>query len=297
MKTLTITPDVAIQILDNTKRQRSVNNQHVKWLSSQMRNGSWRVNGETIILTKDIDGGVVSPACEVLDGQHRLWACVESGVAFETFVVTNMSIDVFDTIDTGRARSSKNVLDIELHGSKTPNAVKSSASSAIRHILSFDAKTGRYNTSHRKNLTNSDIKEFVRRDPSIMNIVEALYETGKSVVPNSILAAVAYVVRGGYPNALEDFMIPVQTGVNIDQEEPAYVLREKVLSDKSNRHYRNDRTMLAMVIKAWNAHSTGSRITYLRYAPPNESFPTLHLRPEQRRYVYKKAGGLGRRRP
>ena len=98
-----ITPEVAAKILEDSKtiQNRNVSDHHVEWLTSQMRDGRWVLNGEAIIV--DEDG-------QLLDGQHRLWAVVNSGITIESLVTRGVERKAFPTIDTGAARTSSNTL-------------------------------------------------------------------------------------------------------------------------------------------------------------------------------------------
>ena len=53
------------------------------------------LNGETVKIASD---------GTILDGQHRLYACIQAGVPFETVVIRGLPPEAQDTIDTGMAR-------------------------------------------------------------------------------------------------------------------------------------------------------------------------------------------------
>src|SRR5688572_860540 len=102
----TISPEVAERILTasgNEVKNRKVRDGHVEWMAGQMREKKWQTNGEPIILDED---GLL------LDGQHRLYAVVESGIAIETLVTRGVQRSTFSTIDTGAVRSTSDVLGI-----------------------------------------------------------------------------------------------------------------------------------------------------------------------------------------
>ncbi len=51
--------------------------------ANAMKSGEWKYNGESIKVCTD---------GSLLDGQHRLEACIESGVTFDTLLVTNLRL-------------------------------------------------------------------------------------------------------------------------------------------------------------------------------------------------------------
>jgi hypothetical protein len=48
----------------------------------------------------------------MIDGQHRCFACIKSGVPFLTLVVRNIARQAYDRIDLGAKRTNVDVLAI-----------------------------------------------------------------------------------------------------------------------------------------------------------------------------------------
>lgn len=86
-----ITPELAKDILENHNNlNRNRNKEHVKALLNNMKQGTWRFNGDTIRF--DRDG-------ELIDGQHRLAAIVEFGKPLPMIVVKGFDKETMRTID------------------------------------------------------------------------------------------------------------------------------------------------------------------------------------------------------
>jgi hypothetical protein len=69
-----ITPELAKEILENKNSgNRPIKKEHIKMLTSTLRNDEWMLNGESIAF---------SESGRLLDGQHRLTACVNSNKIF-----------------------------------------------------------------------------------------------------------------------------------------------------------------------------------------------------------------------
>src|SRR5438445_4363513 len=79
-----ITPDDARRMLEFNKHNRPLNDQHVRRIANQNKEGKWKFNGDTIKISEGND---------ILDGQHRLWAIFESGNPVETIVVRHINRD------------------------------------------------------------------------------------------------------------------------------------------------------------------------------------------------------------
>lgn len=103
LKPETITPEIAARILQANSHNRPVRPSVVKRYAQQMKNGEWRLTGEAI---KIASNGAL------LDGQHRLLACLESQQPFEVYMITGLPPDIFDILDTGTPRRVPDVLHI-----------------------------------------------------------------------------------------------------------------------------------------------------------------------------------------
>lgn len=111
---ITITPEMAMDILLHNHNNRKVNKANVKRISADMKLGNFKLNGETIKIYDDGD---------LADGQHRLLACVESRVPFQTYIIKGVKKDVLPTIDCGEKRSlaaSLNMCGIDIDSKMIP---------------------------------------------------------------------------------------------------------------------------------------------------------------------------------
>lgn len=100
MKTqwMTITPEQAAEWLKTLNtRNRSISQRKVAIYASDMRKGNWRATHQGIGFYED---GTLS------DGQHRLAACVESGVPLDVFVTFGIPGVSAAGIDAHRPRST-----------------------------------------------------------------------------------------------------------------------------------------------------------------------------------------------
>jgi hypothetical protein len=71
-------------------------------LSAAMKRGEWRVTSQGIGF--DVNGGL-------RDAHHRLHACIQSGVMFQSVVVFGMRTDAYEVTDTGMVRTYADRLD------------------------------------------------------------------------------------------------------------------------------------------------------------------------------------------
>jgi hypothetical protein len=76
---------------------------------------------------------------------------------------------------------------------------------------------------------------------------------------------------------LDDFMVPLGSGANLAEDSPILALRNRLLREAEEDGTLNQPRRLALVIKAFNLHIAGKRVTGRGglYVRDNEKFPRL----------------------
>ena len=151
---VTMTSQLAKDYLSRNNQNREVKKNTLNFYKDLMSNGRWKENGEPIIIDNN---GVIK------DGQHRLMAVAETGYAYRVPVISGISPDVMDTIDTGTNRSAGDVLHLEGFKYATLTA------SIIKNVL-IDTKGGNTfsGSSHNFKISNNAILEFARKYKSYL---------------------------------------------------------------------------------------------------------------------------------
>lgn len=98
-----ISPEVAAQLLERNTRNRTPSEYHIKKLEAVMKSGNFHFTGDPIRIA--VDG-------TLLDGQHRLTACVRAEMAFDTVVIRNLPDEAIIAIDGGKARTVQQQIEI-----------------------------------------------------------------------------------------------------------------------------------------------------------------------------------------
>lgn len=108
---LEITPEVAAELLAlNAKGQRTISAAAVERYATDMATLDWIFNGAPIL---------ISNTNELLDGQHRLSAIIESGESQVVLIVRGVDPMAMATIDAGRKRSYADSLKIRGYANHT----------------------------------------------------------------------------------------------------------------------------------------------------------------------------------
>ena len=97
----TITPSLASSYLEFNSNNRPLRYSHIRSMAYDMKNGDWQVTHQGIAF--DSTG-------RLIDGQHRLHAIIEAGVAIQMPVTRGCSAASFSIIDRGANRSTADVL-------------------------------------------------------------------------------------------------------------------------------------------------------------------------------------------
>lgn len=107
-----VTPEFAKDVLDNHNHlNRCLSKEHVKALLNNMKQGTWRFNGDSIRFDKD---------GELIDGQHRLAAIKEFGKPLPMITIYGFDSETMKTIDQEiKPRSLKDLFKID--GAKNSN--------------------------------------------------------------------------------------------------------------------------------------------------------------------------------
>ena len=257
-----LTPEMAVQMLEHNTLNRPLSDHHVQRIARQIALDKWRFNGDTI---KIADTG------DVLDGQHRLWAVIESKKTVETIIVRGIAREAFATIDTLRKpRSGSDTL--ALSGATRYRNVTASALSWLirwqRNILED------YRAPQNK-IENSDIEEAFAAHPGIGRAVERAMAL-RRLANSGIMGFLYYVLTNRDPVLAIRMMNTLENPANVSINDPFFRLRAYFTAD----HHKSKDPLetIALAIKAANAASKGRKLEVLawrRQGKTPEAFPTL----------------------
>lgn len=235
---VTVTPELAVKWLECNTHNRPISQNKVNTYAADMKNGKWELNGEPIIF--DNEG-------TLQDGQHRLWASVESHSSFKTVVTRGTDPATFKTIDTGKARLATDVLAISGYKNVT------TLSSAARLVMHYRAGTLRAKDA----INNGAVLGFVDKNPGLTEWVHKVRQHKTSASFGGMIAAVTFLASHRYATKADEFIHQFATGENLPIGAPVLALRNRLLADK--RLKKLERFML--IILTWNAFISGRSLS------------------------------------
>jgi hypothetical protein len=259
LERVTVTPDMALEWLARNTHNRPIRGALVERLASDMAAGRWQFNGDALRFNGD--GGL-------LDGQHRLEACVVAQTPFETLVVRGLPSSVMETIDTGAARKLSDVLRLRGESSYSDLAA------ALPTALTWEMGPRQLRSNHRP--TFSACLHWLEANPGIRD--EMLAVSGLRRPPIYLTARYAapfaYRARQLEPEALPEFLSRLESGAELTEDDPIYVLRRWLVRVKTEGLAVSRFEMMGRLVKVWNYWLAGVSMEMLRWSS-REGVPPL----------------------
>ncbi len=254
-----VTPELAAEWLVRNTGNRRLIKGHVDGLEHVLKRGEWSLNGETIKFAKD---------GRLLDGQHRLHACINSGVGFWTWVAHGLEASAFDTIDTNmRTRRTSDILGF--HGKENT----ANLAACVKLLWKFRSSGQFYEGGGGFNgFSPKECLEILSRRPAIEGSVSRCVHVRVFSSP-SLLAALHYLFACANSDLADEFASVIADGSS-DLDRPFHILREAVINRRLSVHRMGLRQLAFMAIRSWNSEVSANWIKKVYYKP-NEDFPKI----------------------
>lgn len=237
-----VTPDTAEQWLQANSDNRAVRRAHVARLAREISEGDFLVTGEGVKF--DWDGVLI-------DGQHRLHACIEANEPIWTFVFRNLNPAVRIVIDTGKKRSGADALNY------------STTTTVNRNLLAATGRIGvswdngvyrRSNGNQEREVTNTELVEWVSAHPEIEASIALADQLRRSIqIPPSPMAFCHYLfsrINSAEADQFFDDLLNLRT---TGKGDPLFTLVRRYESVRASRELVRNAGHLSMIIRAWNA--------------------------------------------
>ena len=243
---MTVTPELAAEMLEYNTRNRPLAKATVANYARQMAAGDWVYSRVPVIFS---DEG------RLIDGQHRLAACVESGATVEMDVAFGAPDSAFSYIDIGKKRGASDIFGIN----GVPNYAQVSSITSILHqyLKVGRVSQGGMNTVVRP--TPAELYDFFCENPDIMDGLPVYWVFKKNRIANPSVMAGLYVICARKNRAMADRFFEVAgTGLGAEgKNDPAFKLRELfIAAAAAGNKYDRDATG-RLTIDAWNRARRG----------------------------------------
>ncbi len=266
-ETRVIAPDDAADMLKSARTVGRWDKRLLGTYGRDMARGAWKLNGEPIIFD---DCGML------LDGRHRLQACINANAPFQTLVVSGIDSKFYETIGTLRRRTAGDVLTIR----RQPFGRQLAAAfNLIWRYRNGDV------LSEGGGPSTQEMLHFLSAYPELSDHeapTGSIYVSRQvaNVLPHGVGIAMHFLFSQADPQKAATFfgdMIAAKDSSELEEERratAAEVLYAALESMKVGGGRRVRATILAYAIKAWNAHYEGNSLPFLRMLP-KERFPRI----------------------
>ncbi len=253
-----ITPKIASGLLEMTDLsvQRKLSKVHVDFLARELSKGDWAFNGDSI--RQDCEGNII-------DGQHRLNACIVSGVSFSTLLIKGLPTEYIHTIDVGgKPRSLANALEINhKQNYKYSNQIASSAK--LIKFLEAGSTGGTGCKKMKAHLTGSSLLLFIKENPTFIEFITdtmRLRANGDKFITGTVFCAIKWITDQIDLNTSNKFWQGLSDGIGINQTCSIWYLRKRIMRGKVNRDARLTHSELIIIIyNTFNSFVEGKTLT------------------------------------
>lgn len=261
-----ITPKMAADWLETIPSyQRKIDLRQVRKLEIAITRGEWRENGATIVFNS---------SGELLDGQHRLSAIRDSGVAVRSLVVRNVSTgeETFNTIGDEKARKLTDF--VHVNNANTVAAVIRFYWMVLNHKWPEELHSGGADV-----VPISDLLKVGRgHEEYISELVAPTMAAGRIVKQTSFCTFLVFYLTRIFPTKrperLSEFFARLGDGVGLLADSPIYQLRQKFLTMRGTESIPR-KVRMGLILKALNFHMEEMTCSKLLYNPDREAFPPL----------------------
>ena len=251
-----VTPAIAERwICELNTHNRKLVDAHVERLAREMKAGRWQVTHQGIAFSTNR---------VLLDGQHRLWAVVLSGVTVRMRVFFNESAGALGSIDAGQARSNDQIITLAggqgIVDRKDLAALRAMMTGLGCYIRMTPGEEAEILAHHREAL------DFAREA-----LPAARFRGVATAITHAVLARAFYSAD---PGRLRHFADVLQSGVaTCSQDQPISLLLKYLIEAAQGVRGRPEvRERYGKVERALQAYLAGEQLNRL-YACTTELFP------------------------
>jgi len=241
-----LTPELAKELLKKNVGNRNLKPKSQSSYVSQMLSGNWKENGEPIIIDKDGN---------IRDGQHRLKSVILANFSYNCPIITGVSPDVMDTIDTGLNRTHGDVL--EFNGFKNSGRVASSILGLMRCDEAI--KKGSFKGCHKR--TNASVLDFAELNTDkiyrLINKSQTIHRSQKdtAILSNGSISNLLYTVGGlDFNKEHVSFIEGVVKG-SLGSGSSTFYAYKKLLNAKLNKVTLDKNYVFNLIVRCWNIYS------------------------------------------
>lgn len=152
-----ITPNMAKLWLSYSKGNRNISKARVNQLVNDIKRGDFAITNDMIVFAQD---------GTLINGHHRLTACIEANMDITCYVMYGASLDMIGKIDIGKSRDMRDTLKMYNIQFGTNYAYETECTSCAKLLITYHKTNGLFNNAHDKIWRNSpmEVLDFIKRN-------------------------------------------------------------------------------------------------------------------------------------
>jgi hypothetical protein len=206
----------------------------------------------------------------VLDGQHRLWACILADEPFLTILIQGVGDDAFTTHGDQLARTGSDLF--AYYGVKNSKIVAPAMTLLYIHLNRDDLAS--INNGSKASPSQDEIYDLFCDGHQRMEDVAGQCVVFRDLLSPSVAAFFRYVFGGIDEEKAAAFFEQLLYGAGPNPTLPIYHLRRRLEADRARKAKLPRIEKMAIIIKAWNLHVAGAQCKSLRWGF-EEEFPQI----------------------
>ena len=249
----TITPTMAKEYLTRNTNNRNFQKGTALLYARLMRDGQWMVNGDAIRFNINED---------LVDGQHRLAAVVDTGLPLTTFVIRGLPIEAQLTIDQQRKRTAGDMLS--MRGIPNGNQV----AAVVRMVKRWDAgERSMYGFSGNLGMLSAkEVVTAIEKEPIYSEGTRRGGVSGLRVLATTRVTGTMFVLfERVNVEKTEEFFDALTKGTDLSEGSPILTLRRYWINLSRNKRKANTAVYLMAGVRAWNAYVEGRTLHGVAY--------------------------------
>lgn len=254
-----LTPELAGELLARNEKNRSIKATNLARVKNALQSGKWMFNGDTICLSAN--------GC-MFDGQHRCQGVLETGVTVPVILVEGLNEAAFDTKDIGARRNASDVLYI----------LGETNCRSLAAALIWVARYYKGTMEEKSTTSTYSVEELLDEHRELSSSVR-LIGNKSLLAPASLMAALHYMFSQDSREDADLFIKDLNLGAGLPEDDAVFVLRERLMKNRTAKAKLPPFEIAALMIKAWNARRLGTPVRSLSYRAHGESperFPSIY---------------------
>ena len=259
-----VSSELAEKFLVMNKKNRGCPNNEIEKHVRILRYGEWRVNGATIVFSKD---GILR------DGQTRLKAIVRSKISAWMWIIFDVDNDCFDTMDQIRKRSLDHLLIVD--GYSNCRDLAKAVKLVYKHDSDVPKISGGFIPQHGLHL--------IRERPDIIASMEStrgisgIYSWGSAAAFHCLMSKRDTDLADKFWEGMIEGVSSRSGNGKRKGKSPVFVARDRLVGNKAtpSRLRLKDYVMDAIVVKGWNLFRNGKTCSKISWNPDKEKFPEI----------------------